>query len=131
MARLVAAAIRIVTGRVGGVCKRLEAARGSRLGLLVYTTNFRLLRMLRLLAVCASAAALVQFAACFSTTTRFPQLLRPGTAAHLRGRSMRPSVADWTCSDEYKIVPSQLEGTGGGWTIQGVKPVIVSVGCPL
>jgi hypothetical protein len=41
-----------------------------------------------------------------------------------------PPVARWTCeakapaaSESYTIVPSQLAESGGGWTIQGVKPV--------
>jgi hypothetical protein len=66
-------------------------------------------------------AALIQAASGFTVAGYLP--LR--TAGGVRGRCANAAGVQWTCSsaDDYKIVPSQLEGTGGGWTIQGVKPV--------
>jgi len=80
--------------------------------------------MPRLATTVAVVAALIQAASGFTIAGHLP--LR--TAGGVRGRcatAARVAGAQWTCSsvDDYKIVPSQLEGTGGGWTIQGVKPV--------
>ena len=67
-------------------------------------------------------AALIHVAIGFSAVRQLP--LRPAGSGVRGCLSARPQAgARWACSDEYKIVPSQLEGTGGGWTIQGVKPV--------
>jgi len=79
--------------------------------------------MPRLLTACAAVAAVIHAASGFNTAGL---AVMPGPSAALRGRSAaaRPSATELTCQDQgYMIVPSQLEGTGGGWTIQGVKPV--------
>lgn len=77
--------------------------------------------MPRLLRACAAVAAVIHVASGFNGGGL--HLIR-SHGASLRGRCARPAATQWTCQDEgYKIVPSQLEGTGGGWTIQGVKPV--------
>ena len=81
--------------------------------------------MSRLLTAYAVTVAIIHVASGFSAAPTLAQLLRPAQgSARLRSS---PAAARWTASDDgYKIVPSQLEGTGGGWTIQGVKPVSVT-----
>ena len=80
--------------------------------------------MPRLLSACAAVATLIHVVSGFNTASSFKAFSGPSTA--LRSRCAHNAAAQWTCQaadDGYKIVPSQLEGTGGGWTIQGVKPV--------
>ena len=70
---------------------------------------------------CAALASALQAAGAFRAAPLLAATRRAGPAAAAR-RGAAASASSWTMDGQYKIVPSQLEGTGGGWTIQGVKP---------